>query len=52
VTIVSFLSGCVAGYLLFVRFGFSAMAGLAGLLILTALGGITRTLHRTGWRFW
>lgn len=41
VTIVSFLSGCLAGYSLFVRFGFSAMAGLTGLLILTALGGIT-----------
>ncbi|KHJ69239.1 membrane protein [Pantoea rodasii] len=52
VTIVSFLSGCVAGYFLFVRFGFNAMAGLACLLILIALGGIARALHLTGWRFW
>lgn len=51
-TIVSFLSGSVAGYFLFVRFGFSSMAGLAGLFILTALGGIARTMHLTGWRFW
>ncbi|XGI80467.1 hypothetical protein ACED16_01355 [Enterobacter hormaechei] len=42
-TIVSFLSGCVACYFFFVRFGFNAMAGLTCPLILTALGGISRS---------
>lgn len=45
VTITSFLSGCIAGYFLFITFGFSAMAGLACLLILTSLSGIAWVLY-------
>lgn len=52
VTIFSFLLGCVAGYLLFRHFGFDAMATLGMVLSLIAAGGIARTLHLTGVRFW
>jgi len=52
VTIFSFLTGCVAGYLLFRHFGFDAMAILGITLSLIAAGGIARTLHLTGVRFW
>lgn len=52
VTIFSFLSGCVAGYLLFKLLGFEAMTGLGIVLALIAAGGIARTLHLTGVRFW
>lgn len=52
VTIFSFLSGCVVGYLLFKHLGFEAMTGLGVVLALIAAGGIARTLHLTGVRFW
>ncbi|KOC90532.1 YoaK family protein [Winslowiella iniecta] len=49
-TIFSFLSGCIAGFLLFRGFGFLAMIALGIVLILVAVSAIAVTLHRASVR--
>ncbi len=46
-TIASFLTGCIAGFLLFSSFGFRAMIPLGLVLVLVALSTIAMTLHTT-----
>jgi len=49
-TIFSFLSGCIAGFLMFRWFGFLAMIALGVVLMLVAVSAIVATLHRAGLR--
>ena len=51
-TIFSFLSGCIAGFLLYKAFAFNAMIGLGIMLATIALCGIVVTLHTAGRRFY
>lgn len=46
-TVFSFLSGCIAGLLLFKVYGFNAMVGLGIFLMLVALAAIAITVQRT-----
>ncbi|WP_312239596.1 YoaK family protein [Pantoea sp.] len=49
-TIFSFLTGCIAGFLLYKTFAFNAMIGLGLILVVIALWGVMATLRTAGRR--